>query len=420
MNNKVYYGEYSLEYWIKLLISGNIVLPPYQRSLVWKESEVKDLVKTIKANRFVPPITIGSFTQSDGTHMDYIVDGQQRLTSILLAAIGYFPDVKNWESDRLVEAADDDDDRANGEDDASENGERRALKWTYKELIEHGHKSLVDIKAYCASRTDLYSQIPEADMLCEEDLKKRYIGFCYLIPDATGNAKNYYADVFMDINGHGVGLSDLETRRSLYYLHDGLEQLIEPEFLDEYGLVNAITKKSDGTSKIAERIDLIKYLSIMDDYLKMTQGENQDIRRVAIRYKNDPQSYYKEFILVLTGREVANNRFCTQDYWAYKTDYKKAVEAFKEAINAMDIPRTYDSIADMDVAFFGLVYWICYCGKKLNGRKKGVFNAKLRLIFNRFRTGENHDYLKSASRIGKMRGRITQSVELYREFLANA
>lgn len=418
MNNKVYYGEYSLEYWIKLLISGNIVLPRYQRSWVWKESEVKDLVKTIKANRFVPPITIGSYAQSE-PHMNYIVDGQQRLTSILLAAIGYFPDVKEWESDRLVVAADDDD-RANGEDDVSDNGERRALKWTYKELIEHGHKSLMDIKAYCASRTDLYSQIPEADMLREEDLKKRYIGFCYLIPDATGNAKNYYADVFMDINGHGIGLSDLETRRSLYFLHDGLELLIEPEFLNAYGLVNNITKKSDGTSRIAERIDFIKYLSIMDDYLKVSQREPLNIRRVAIRYKNDPQSYYKEFILVITGRDTGNNRFCTQDSWAYKRDYKKTIEAFKEAINTMDVPRTYDSIADMDVAFFGLVYWICYCGKKLDGGKKAVFKEKLNAIFSSFRNGEHPDYLKSASQVGKMRDRITKSVELYREFLTNA
>ena len=420
MNNKVYYGEYSLDYWIKLLISGNIVLPRYQRSWVWKESEVKDLVETIKANRFVPPITIGSYTQSDRTHLNFIVDGQQRLTSILLAAIGYFPDVKKWESDRLV-AAVDDDELANGGDDASDNGERRALKWTYKELIGHGHKTLVDVKAYCASQVDFYSPIPEADMLREKDLKERYIGFCYLIPDAAGDdAKNYYADVFMDINGHGVGLSDLETRRSLYYLHDGLELLIEPEFLNAYGLVSSITKKSDGTSKIAERIDFIKYLSIMDDYLKMSQREPQNIRRVAIRYKNDPQSYYKEFILVITGRDINNKRFCTQDSWAYKRDYKKTIEAFKEAINTMDVPRTYDSIADMDVAFFGLVYWICYCGKKLDGGKKDVFKEKLNAIFSSFRNGVHPDYLKSASQVGKMRNRITKSVELYREFLTNA
>ena len=54
-----------------------------------------------------------------------------------------------------------------------------------------------------------------------------------------------------------------------------------------------------------------------NDYLKMSQRESPNIRRVAIRYKNDPQSYYKEFILVITGRDAHNNRFCTQDSWAY-------------------------------------------------------------------------------------------------------
>ena len=74
----------------------------------------------------------------------------------------------------------------------------------------------------------------------------------------------------------------------------------------------------------------------------------------------------------------------------------------------------------MDVAFFGLVYWICYCGKKLDGGKKDVFKEKLNAIFSSFRNGEHPDYLKSASQVGKMRGRITKSIDLYREFLANA
>lgn len=33
MENKVYYGEYTLKHWIKLMLSGNIVLPECQRHL---------------------------------------------------------------------------------------------------------------------------------------------------------------------------------------------------------------------------------------------------------------------------------------------------------------------------------------------------------------------------------------------------
>ena len=35
-NNKVYYGEYSLDRWIKLVLTKKIVLPPYQRYFVWR------------------------------------------------------------------------------------------------------------------------------------------------------------------------------------------------------------------------------------------------------------------------------------------------------------------------------------------------------------------------------------------------
>ena len=31
MDNKVYYGEYSLKHWINLILKGNVILPDYQR-----------------------------------------------------------------------------------------------------------------------------------------------------------------------------------------------------------------------------------------------------------------------------------------------------------------------------------------------------------------------------------------------------
>lgn len=35
MENKVYYGEYTLKHWINMMLTGNIVLPDYQRHFVW-------------------------------------------------------------------------------------------------------------------------------------------------------------------------------------------------------------------------------------------------------------------------------------------------------------------------------------------------------------------------------------------------
>ena len=89
---KIFYGEYSLYYWIHLLLSQNIRLPKYQRTFVWDEDGVDDLIQSLRDGQFIPPVTIGAYREAEhGKVTNYIIDGQQRLTSILLSYIGYFP-----------------------------------------------------------------------------------------------------------------------------------------------------------------------------------------------------------------------------------------------------------------------------------------------------------------------------------------
>lgn len=42
MKNKVYYGEYTLKHWIRLMLREEIVLPEYQRHFVWSERDAAD------------------------------------------------------------------------------------------------------------------------------------------------------------------------------------------------------------------------------------------------------------------------------------------------------------------------------------------------------------------------------------------
>lgn len=42
MKNKVYYGEYTLKHWIRLMLKEEIVLPEYQRHFVWSERDLSD------------------------------------------------------------------------------------------------------------------------------------------------------------------------------------------------------------------------------------------------------------------------------------------------------------------------------------------------------------------------------------------
>lgn len=61
MENRVYYGEYSLMHWIELILKKNLILPEYQRLFVWDEKKVKTLVETFKKKQFIPPVTIGAY-----------------------------------------------------------------------------------------------------------------------------------------------------------------------------------------------------------------------------------------------------------------------------------------------------------------------------------------------------------------------
>lgn len=78
------------------MLREEIVLPEYQRHFVWSERDLKRLITSFKEGQFVQPVTIALYDDTN-EKMNLILDGQQRLTSILLAYLGYFLDKKKFE-----------------------------------------------------------------------------------------------------------------------------------------------------------------------------------------------------------------------------------------------------------------------------------------------------------------------------------
>ncbi len=72
MENRIYYGEYSLAYWLELMLKKRIELPSYQRHFVWSEDKLKALIKSIADDQFIPPVTISLFKDGDGKTVHYI------------------------------------------------------------------------------------------------------------------------------------------------------------------------------------------------------------------------------------------------------------------------------------------------------------------------------------------------------------
>lgn len=206
MDNRVYYGEYSLKHWIDLVLKKNIVLPEYQRYFVWKEHKVKTLIETFKNKKFVPPVTIGVY-KIDGNCDNLILDGQQRITSILLAYLGLYPDAKKFKS-KIEKFVSEDD---NDESEEIEN----ILEWNLNQLTKTGNTKDIILKkveniAYKRLNLDIDENFFETN----------FLGFSYLVPhteDAKSQQK-YYSSVFRNINIQGEALLAQESRESLYFL----------------------------------------------------------------------------------------------------------------------------------------------------------------------------------------------------------
>ena len=164
--NVVYYGEYSLDFWIKMMLSGKISLPPYQRYFVWTEQQSKQLMDTFKDDRFVPPVTIAEF-EENGEKKNYIIDGQQRLTSILLSYLGIAlaPEQFNKKREGFV----------NENDDMPDDEEFNVKEWKYDLLFQDCARDRDAIREKFIG----HGYKAKDDYFDENFFQTKFLGFCY-------------------------------------------------------------------------------------------------------------------------------------------------------------------------------------------------------------------------------------------------
>lgn len=81
-----YPADYTLEVLYQKLESGDIVIPKFQRSFVWKISQASRLIESFMLGLPVPQI----FIYADSEQKSLVIDGQQRLKSIFFFFEGLF------------------------------------------------------------------------------------------------------------------------------------------------------------------------------------------------------------------------------------------------------------------------------------------------------------------------------------------
>lgn len=411
MTNHIYYGEYSLKHWIRLLLSKNIELPEYQRNFVWEASDIKRLLRSLKEKQFVQPVTIALYKSNNGESRNLLIDGQQRLTSILLAGIGYLPNKEKFEKPEAFASDDDSDEETIN---VSE-----PIKWTYRELLSDivSENSLKSIKNRLKNDERYIEYIDEE--LDESFFEDTFLGFSYIVPDSNDEREiqHSFTKLFRNINYFGMRLSPQESRQSLYYMNEDIKQFFEGRLENGESVL--------GDIKIMENmktvnIDFVRYLSILSQYII-----NNDSSKVLLGYSayKSRESYYADYVSYLLNIEQEsredkfngfnfNEVFPNQDRKQRLINLNNTLNSIKDHFN-LNERHAFKSWIDADYWLFGLIYHVLFKNNKLNYDSL-LFTTILDTIEERKRDSA---YKRTPNGLSNIRQRLAESINLYSKYV---
>lgn len=379
-----------------MLLSRNIVLPSYQRCFVWKQNQVENFINSLKGDVFIPPVIIGALQKSDGSVEKMILDGQQRLSSILLAYLGWYP--KSDAFKRQVEPRYKDVENPLGEESEPE---EEAVDWTIK-LLFHNDKPRADKDDIVMhSNPAQYIQLAGDFILDEQFLKTHYLGFSFIVPinESDVAQQKFYSTVFREINYQGVVLQGPESRKSLYFLDVELDRLFEPECVQRIRI---------GKTGSLRTFDFVRILSFLSQYKK-----KDGVGTVAAKCYNQDQLevYYCDYIDRVIN-DTNSSRFGQFSAQIGKSNIDVRLSMLDTCIQGLGLAMTYDSIIEADMFMIGLVYITMFEGKTLLPADYDSIKSNIQAKLEELKRDPNHR--NHPARLQYIRRRIKSSIDIYK------
>lgn len=391
MDKKVYYGEYTLKYWIELLLRQDLELPPYQRSFVWTEQQVKGYVKGIMEDGFVPPVTIGVCNIAGANH-NLILDGQQRLSSILLAYFRVYP-----KKDAFLRNADDLALADGGAEEDDGEPEVESINWSLRMFADKGPLEQ-DVRD---SITD--AQYNRIDYGVNIDFfEDKFLPFSYIIPNAATEEEQheFFSTVFRNINILGTPLEPIESRKSLYFLKSGLTDFFEPECCRNYK-IELVGKN--------QAFDFVRVMSLLSQYKK----ENR-FNRLAQSYKPRMEKFYEEYIYAVV-RDSADGMFQQFSTIFPDKNFTPRIAKLQTALQGLGYGNLhFTSIIDADIYMFGLIFNTVIEGKDIDMARKYELMTSLQDKIADLKNDPSHK--GSPSLLKHMRNRVEQSINIFNSY----
>lgn len=382
MEVRTYFGQYSLMHWIDLILQKNIELPPYQRYFVWSEEKAKLLIESLKNKQFIPPVTIGTFIEN-GHKKNYILDGQQRLTSILLSALGYFPDREKF---KKVEST------FRDEGDVPEEFyDNDIIEWKFSQLLSKDKNELDEIKEELQNN----EYFKKFETQSNNFLYSHFLSFSFIILDSDDESEQqkYFASTFRNINYQGKALEPIESRDALYYMNASWKPLFIPDI--------KFFKK--------EKIDFVRYISLLSQYYKKGKSTNG----IAYGYSRKMELYYEHFIYNVIDKTYTN-LFGDFETYIPQKELKKREQLLEENISLINLNfGKNSSIIDLDLFLFGIINYSIFLNKKIS--KNNIESIKNKILEESQKFKNDNAHARTPSVLRFLYSRIEKSIEIFGE-----
>ncbi|MBD5165806.1 DUF262 domain-containing protein [Helicobacter sp.] len=332
-----YMGAYSLKTWIRKIFKKEIELPDYQRDFEWSLDDAEDLKDSLEKGYYIPPITLAKYNDKI-----YLLDGQQRLTSIICLYLGVWP--------------------RNEIDIQEEDEERFSSKFTFKVL----QNLKLDNVKNLLEKPDEFREIiftksnalEEKQKLKIHNINNIFFPYCLIVPNFNEDKKqrDFLAETFRRINTSGEALTDRELRRTTFWLYESIEKDIYTKGIKEFEEELKNIKTFQGNN------DFLAYLAIICDFELREDSTMKGYNRIK-RFDR----YIVDFLLCCGKKEyneiwtkdniecIKNNQGRFEEGKVYFLDFFKNNQISEEK-----------NISYQDIYLFSFTYYVYFTNKSIN------------------------------------------------------
>ena len=227
-----------------------------------------------------------------------------------------------------------------------------------------------------------------------------YLGFSYLVQQGATDMeqKELFSQVFRNISIKGTPLDPMESREALYFLDAQLVGLFKPDFLQN---VKIITNKEF-------KLDFVRLLALLSQ-----RSKDGDSRCVARGFKTHIEDYYELFLnaAVEDNGDTIFKKF--SDIFTDR-DYHRQLNILRRNCEVLGlIGKTYSSIIDADMDWFGLVNGSMFNDKEFDESKIEEYRTA---ISERSEAIKSLTHRRTPGALKYIRERLDNSIDVYSKF----